>query len=258
MENKPLVSIVTPSFNQSQFLESTIQSVLNQDYSNLEYIVVDGGSTDGSLEIIKRYQEKLAAWICEPDHGQSEAINKGFDLSQGDYMAWLNSDDLYKPSAVREAVEYLQVNPQVGLVYGDTEIINENGQTIGKFNAKQASYQRLMRGGVYIPQPATFWRRELWDRAGSLDLTLYFAMDYDLWVRFAKNTDIHYLPKLWASFRMHGEGKTTLSDDRCWPEMRRVHQREGGSLFSWFMGKYLLRMILGPTWNWMKRKRLKL
>jgi hypothetical protein len=125
------------------------------------------------------------------------------------------------------------------------------------FNARQTSYQRLMRGGVNIPQPATFWRRELWDKVGPLDTTLYFAMDYDLWVRFAKNAEIQYYPKTWASFRMHGEGKTTMSDDQCWPEMRKIHQREGGGLFSWFMGKYLLRMILSPLWNWVKRKRFR-
>ena len=258
MEKEPLVSIITPSYNQARFLESTIQSVLNQDYPSLEYIIVDGGSTDGSLDIIKKYKHKLAAWISEPDQGQSDAINKGFNLSQGDIMAWLNSDDLYYPSAVSTAVEFLQANPQIGMVYGDTDIIDENGHLLGLFNARQTSYQRLMRGGVYIPQPATFWRRELWNLVGPLDTSFSFAMDYDLWVRFAKKSPIKYLPMLWASFRIHREGKTTLSDDRCWPEMRKVHQREGGSVFSFFMAKFTLRMILSPMWNWVKKKRFNL
>lgn len=258
MEKEPLVSIVTPSYNQARFLESTMQSVLNQDYPSLEYIIVDGESTDGSLEIIKRYESKLATWISEPDQGQSDAINKGFSLSRGDIMAWLNSDDLYYPSAVSKAVEFLCANPHVGMVYGDTDIIDENGQILELFNTRQTSYQKLMRGSVYIPQSATFWRRELWNRVGPLDTSLYFAMDYDLWVRFAKETQIQYIPTLWASFRIHSEGKTTLSDDRCWPEMRRVHQREGGSVFSFFMAKFTLRRILGPFWNWIKKKRYNL
>ena len=256
MNTKPLVSIVTPSYNQVQFLEKTIQAVLGQEYKNLEYIIVDGGSDDGSQELIRSYEGNLAAWLSEPDSGQSEAINKGFDLANGEILAWLNSDDLYYPWAVKEAVEALLSDAGVGMVYGDTDLIDENGEVIGKFNAQQTSYQRLMRGGVYIPQPAAFWRAELYQKVGPLDPSFYFAMDYDLWVRFAKNTQIRYIPKLWASFRLHGQGKTTISDDRCWPEMKRVYQREGGGLISLFMGKYVLRQFLSPLWNWYKRKRL--
>jgi glycosyltransferase involved in cell wall biosynthesis len=258
MNDQPLVSIITPSFNQREFLEATIQSVLAQDYAQLEYIVVDGGSSDGSVEIIKKYSDRLAGWISKPDQGQSDAINKGFILSKGEIMAWLNSDDLYTPSAISEAVAFLQDHPQVGMVYGDTDLIDGNGRKIGSFNARQTSYQRMLRGGVYIPQPAAFWRRDLWEQAGPLDPSFYFAMDYDLWVRFAKISTITYTPRLWAKFRIHGSGKTTLSDDRCWPEMMRVHQREGGSMLSPFMGKYILRKLLGPAWHWYKSHKLKL
>ena len=258
MDKNPLVSIVTPSYNQAQFLEFTIQSVLNQDYANLEYIIVDGGSTDGSINIIRKYEDKLAAWINEPDQGQSETINKGFGLARGEILAWLNSDDLYYPWAVTEAVDMLLSAPPIGMVYGDTDLIDENGQIRGKFNAQQTSYQRLMRGGVFIPQPAAFWRAELWNQVGPLDPSFYFAMDYDLWVRFSKVAEIRYIPSLWASFRIHSAGKTTLSDDRCWPEMKRVHQREGGNLISVFMGKYALRKMVSPLWNWIKKRRLHL
>jgi len=258
MEVYPLVSIVTPSYNQKDFLEDTILSVLDQDYPALEYFVIDGGSTDGSVEIINKYADRLAGWVSEPDQGQTDAINKGFTLGRGEIMAWLNSDDLYHPGAVRSAVEFLQNNPEIGLVYGDTDLIDSSGREIGKFNAQQTNYKRLMRGGVYIPQPAAFWRRELWVRSGPLDPSFYFAMDYDLWVRFAKLSPIQYFPELWASFRIHGDGKTTVSDDRCWPEMREVHKREGGSIFSAFMAKYILRLVLGPAWNWYKMKRYQL
>jgi hypothetical protein len=170
----------------------------------------------------------------------------------------LNSDDLYYPGAISSAVEYLMDNPAVGMVYGDTDLINGSGDVIGRFNAQQTSFKRLMRGGVYIPQPAAFWRKDLWERAGPLDPSYYFAMDYDLWVRFAKNSRIEYFPKLWAKFRIHGAGKTTVSDDRCWPEMKKVYQREGGSPISVFMGKFYLRRLLGRWWNWYKIRRYNL
>jgi len=253
---EPLVSIVTPSYNQAKFLERTIQSVLDQDYPNLEYYVIDGGSNDGSVEIIKRYQDRLAGWLSENDQGQTDAINKGFSLCQGEIMAWLNSDDIYLPGAISSAVNFLQENTGVGMVYGDTDLIDRDGRLIGKFNAQQTSYQRMMRGGVYIPQPAAFWRRDLWEQAGPLDPSLYFAMDYDLWVKFAKISNIRYNPQTWAAFRIHSEGKTTLADVRCWPEMKRVFRREGGSWISLFMGKYVLRTLLGPLWSWYKKQRL--
>jgi glycosyltransferase involved in cell wall biosynthesis len=237
----PLVSIVTPSYNQAQFLEQAICSVLEQDYANIEYIVVDGGSTDGSLEIIQRYETHLAWWVSEPDRGQTDAINKGFARASGDIMAWLNSDDLYLAGAVSQAVEYLQAHPEAGMVYGDANLIDESGAVIGRFPARQTDYQGLMRGTVHIPQQAAFFRSDLWRQVGPLDPTFYFAMDYDLWVRLAKIAPLHYHPRLWASFRLHGEGKSVASDDRCYPEMLRVHQREGGAWLSALRLKSILR-----------------
>src|SRR5512138_1788368 len=139
----PLVSIITPSFNQAAFLETTIRSVLDQDYPSLEYFIVDGGSKDGSLEIIQRYAHRLAGWVSEPDRGQTDAINKGFGMAHGEILAWLNSDDVYQPGAVAEAATFLQQNPEVGLVYGDATYIDENGRTIGHFPARQTDLRRL-------------------------------------------------------------------------------------------------------------------
>ncbi len=240
----PLVSIVTPSFNQARFLEDTIQSVLEQDYPRIEYIIVDGGSTDGSLEIIQRYAGQLAWWVSEPDKGQTDAINKGFARANGDILAWLNSDDTYQPGAVREAVEYLGSNPQAGMVYGDANLIDESGQVIGQFPAAQTDYHRLRRGYVHIPQQAAFFRADLWRQVGPLDPSFYFAMDYDLWVRLARLARLDYHPRLWANFRLHSGGKSLVADDRCWPEMLRVHRREGGSWFSWLVFKAKIRPLL--------------
>jgi glycosyltransferase involved in cell wall biosynthesis len=239
----PLVSIVTPSFNQAPFLEATLRSVLEQDYPKVEYLVVDGGSSDGSREIIERYADRLAWWVSEPDQGQTDAINKGFAHAHGDILAWLNSDDTYLPGAVSEAVAFLQEHPQIGMVYGDANLIDEAGNVLGRFPARQTDYRRLRRGYVHIPQQASFFRASLWGQVGPLDPTFYFAMDYDLWVRIARLAPLQYRPGLWANFRLHAAGKSVASDDRCWPEMLRVHYREGGSPFAWLVFKAKVRAL---------------
>lgn len=247
-KDRPLVSIVTPSFNQAEFLEETICSVLNQDYQNLEYIIVDGGSQDESLEIINKYANRLAWWVSESDRGQTDAINKGFSRAKGEILAWLNSDDTYLPGAISEAIEFLESYPEIGMVYGDTNLINMDGEVIGKFPARQTDNRRLMRGYVHIPQQAAFFRAHIWREVGPLDPSFYFAMDYDLWVRISQQTPIQYLPRLWANFRLHGEAKSIEADDRCWPEMVRVHRREGGRKFSWLSFKAVIRPLI---YGWM-------
>jgi glycosyltransferase involved in cell wall biosynthesis len=251
-----LVTIVTPSFNQAQFLEAAILSVLNQDYPTIEYFIMDGGSTDGSLEIIKKYAPRLAGWVSEKDQGQTDAINKGFARAHGEILAWLNSDDTYEPGSVSKAVEYLHDHPEVGLVYGEANFINEQGQIIGRFPAAQTSYQRLKRGYVHIPQQAAFFRANLWHQVGPLDPSFYFAMDYDLWVRLARIAPIQHIPQVWANFRLHSTGKSVVADDRCWPEMLKVHFRDGGSKFSIITVKYLVRKMIAPLWNLRMRMRL--
>lgn len=255
----PLVSIVTPSFNQALYLEETILSVLEQDYARIEYMVVDGGSADGSVSIIKKYADKLAWWVSEVDQGQTEAINKGFGRAKGQILAWLNSDDTYEPGVVSAAVKFLQAHPNTGMVYADCNFIDEQSSVIGKFNAAQTDYKRLRQGYVHIPQQTMFFRAGLWHAVGPLDPSFYFAMDYDLWVRIASRAAIAYLPgQTWANFRIHKSGKTIAADDRCWPEMLRVHYREGGSFFSVIVAKFYLRKLIAPIWNWRRRSVLKL
>jgi glycosyltransferase involved in cell wall biosynthesis len=249
----PLVSIVTPSFNQARYLEATIKSVLSQNYPRLEYIIVDGGSTDGSQEIIRKYSDKLAWWVSEKDQGQTDALNKGFARAKGDILAWLNSDDMYLPGAVTSAVKFFQDQSQPGLVYGDANFINESGQLIGKFHAAQTNLYLLRQGYVHIPQQASFFRGDLWRSVGPLDPTFYFAMDYDLWVRIAARSDVKYVPQTWANFRLHTAGKTISADDRCWPEMLRVHYRDGGGFLSVIVAKYYIRKLIAPLWNWRRR-----
>jgi glycosyltransferase involved in cell wall biosynthesis len=249
-----LVSIVTPSYNQAQYLEATMRSVLNQDYEHIEYIVVDGGSTDGSVEIIKKHADRLAWWVSEKDQGQTSALNKGFARSSGDILAWLNSDDTYEPGAITEAVRYLISHPETGLLYGDANFINAKGEVIGKFPSRQTDYRRLRQGYVHVSQQASFFRADLWRQVGPLDPSFYFAMDYDLWVRLAALAPVIYQPRLWANFRLHGDAKTIASDARCWPEMLRVHYREGGSWFSPIVARYYIRKLAAPLINWRRRK----
>jgi glycosyltransferase involved in cell wall biosynthesis len=250
----PKISIVTPSFNQAAYLEATIRSVLDQDYQNLEYIIIDGGSSDGSVEIIKKYADKLAFWISEPDKGQTDAITKGFSHATGDIFAWLNSDDTYEPGALKKAVEALQQHPDVSMVYGEANFTNNYGKVIGRFPAAQTDYRKLRQGFVHIPQQAAFFRAKFYHQAAPLDPSFYFAMDYDLWVRIAYLAPFIFVRDTWANFRLHNDAKSIAADDRCWPEMLRVHRRLGGGIFSIIYVKYLLRVILGPILRW-RRKR---
>ena len=252
-----LVSIVTPSFNQDRYIEKTIQSVLSQDYPQIEYMIVDGGSTDSTANLIRKYEDRLAWWVSEKDNGQTDAINKGFARAKGGILAWINSDDTYEPGAVTAAVNYLQEHPDVGMVYADCNYIDEAGNVIGKFNASQTNYRWLRQGYTHIPQQTMFFRADLWKQVGPLDPSFYFAMDYDLWTRIAARTQIKYIPQTWANFRLHTSGKTILADEHCWPEMIRVHYRDGGSFFSVIVAKYYARKLMGPLWNLRRRSRMK-
>jgi glycosyltransferase involved in cell wall biosynthesis len=252
----PLVSVVTPSFNQGRFLERTIASVLAQSYPRLEYIVVDGGSTDGSRPIIERFASTLAWWVSEPDAGQTDAINKGFAHARGDIFAWLNSDDVWMPGAVESAMQVLEAHPDLGLVYGDADYIDEDDHVIGKFPAAQTDYRMLRQGYVHIPQQAAFFRGDLWRSLGPLDNSLFFAMDYDLWIRIAAHAKLQYVPQTWAGFRLHRDAKTITSDERCWPEMLRIHYRDGGRFVSPLVAKFYVRKLVAPYLRWRRRRLL--
>lgn len=257
MNTSTRVTIVTPSYNQASFLEETILSVLNQDYPNIEYWIMDGGSTDGSLEIIQGYADRLAGWVSEKDAGQTDAINKGFRRATGQVLAWINSDDTYEPGAIRKAVELLDEFPDWGMVYGDTNFIDGHGKVLGKFPASQTDYPKLRQGYVHIPQQAAFFRADLWRQVGPLDPTFYFAMDYDLWVRLAKISRLVYVRQTWANFRLHEHAKTIAADDRCWPEMLRVHYRDGGSFLAPIVMKYYVRKLLAPLVNARRRRQMR-
>jgi glycosyltransferase involved in cell wall biosynthesis len=206
---QPTVSIVTPSLNQAGFLEETILSVLTQDYPNIEYLVMDGGSTDGSIGIIRKYAERLSFWASEPDCGQAQAINRGWRRATGDIVAWLNSDDLYTPGTVSIAVSALQRMPDVDLVYTDCIDLDSTHGTSRRRKARQQDVVSLLLDGVHIPQPTVFLRRTLLDRIGLLDESLQLTMDYHLWLRAACYGRIRYLPDAClAIVRLHPDAKS--------------------------------------------------
>ncbi|GAB4527449.1 MAG: glycosyltransferase family 2 protein [Anaerolineae bacterium] len=222
MTELPLVTIVTPSFNQGRFIRETIESVLSQDYPRLEYIVVDGGSTDDTLDILRSYGERIA-WVSEPDRGQSHAINKGFRRASGEILAWLNSDDTYLPGAVSASVAFLQQHPEIDLVYGDVQPIDENGHVLReRACGKPFSLHTLLTDFWMIPQPTAFFRRELLDKVGLLNENLHYFLDPDLWIRIALHGKGQYLPGLRAKGRLHKDSKTVAQQLGFWEERKLV------------------------------------
>ena len=206
MPEFPLVTIVSPSFNQARFLEATLRSVLDQDYPRIEYLVVDGGSTDGSVEIIRRYADHLDWWISEKDSGQSEAINKGLRRARGQFVGWLNSDDIYLPGAVSAAVKVFQSHPEAGLIYGDALAIGTDGKPFNLMRARQYTLTDLMAFNI-ICQPAAFMRRSVLEQVDYLDPAYQLLMDNLLWMRMAKKAPIIYAPQTWAAARYHDQAK---------------------------------------------------
>lgn len=200
-----LVSIITPSFNQASYLEQTIRSVFEQDYPHIEYIVIDGGSTDHSVEIIKKYESKLAYWVSEKDKGQADAINKGFARASGDILAWLNSDDYYLPGAVSAAVKAFEENPDVMLAYGNMLAVDKHGKTFNTLHYKQLTLSDLLCFQI-IGQPSVFIRRSALDDL-SLDTSYHFFLDHHLWIRIALRGKILHVPQTWSAARFHSEAK---------------------------------------------------
>ena len=206
LPKQPLVSIVTPSFNQAAFLEQTMLSVLEQDYPRVEYIVVDGMSTDGSIDIVKKYAAKLAHWESKKDKGQADAINKGMARAKGDIIAWLNSDDYYLPQAITRAVEAFRKNPNASIVYANMLAVNEQGQVTNTLTYRQLTLEDLLCFQI-IGQPAVFMRREAFEKAGGLDTTFHFMLDHNLWIKIAMRGQLVYVPQIWSAARYHPDAK---------------------------------------------------
>jgi glycosyltransferase involved in cell wall biosynthesis len=221
MRGQPLVSIVTPSFNQAQFLEKTITSVLEQDYPSIEYLVVDGNSTDGSQAIIKKYSGRVSWWVSEPDQGQAEAINKGIKHAKGEIIAWLNSDDYYLPGAVTKAVAAFQNKSSFSFVYGDVLAVDADGSQINNLHYRPMDLIDLMKFNI-IGQPSVFIRREVLKRTGFLDPSLKYLLDHQLWLRLAQQAPIQYLPEMLSAARFHSQSKNVAQAGEFGEEAYRI------------------------------------
>lgn len=218
----PIVAVVTPSLNQGRFLEETIRSVVLQNYPGLRYVIKDGGSTDETVSIIERYESWITDWSSAPDGGQSAAINAGFRGAEVDYVAWLNSDDVYEPGALAGSVAALERTPEAGFSYGDWSTIDESGGMTGEFSAREPTMLGLLESlQSYVCQPTVVFRRSALDRVGLLDPDLHVVMDYDLLLRLTASFPAVRAPGRLARFRVHSAAKTGLGvTDREMEERR--------------------------------------
>jgi len=250
MRDKPLVSIVTPSYNQGRFIEDTILSVKNQDYPNIEHIIVDGGSTDNTLDILKKYEGTYnMRWISEPDEGQSDAVNKGFRMAKGEIIGWLNSDDVYfTRDVISYVVEEFKKHPNLSVVYGDVVFIDKTNTIFKVIKMYEWNYNRLLRG-LSISQPATFFHRQIICE-NKLDDNLHYAMDFEFWLRLGKKYKFIHVNKILAGNRIHKERKRISRGDVAKNEDILIMKRYGQKLDIKF---YALRYLIDYPFLQIKR-----
>jgi glycosyltransferase involved in cell wall biosynthesis len=231
MDNWPKISVITPSYNQAQFIEATILSVLDQGYPNLEYIVIDGGSTDGSVEIIQKYADRLTYWVSEKDRGQSHAINKGFLKATGQIICWLNSDDTFMPGTLNTVADHLADGQGVYALLGHCYVVYSDGRPTLLLQGRYENRVRLLQywNEYQMHQPAIFWRREVYEKIGLLDEKMHFIMDFDYWARIASHFDFKNLDVPLASANYHAEAKTGDNYAQYHKDLQKYNRRYWGS-----------------------------
>ncbi|HEY5587484.1 MAG TPA: glycosyltransferase family 2 protein [Candidatus Paceibacterota bacterium] len=214
MNNFPKISIITPSFNQGKYIEETILSVINQDYLNIEYLVIDGGSTDNTVDIIKKYENNITYWVSEKDSGQSEAINKGFKKATGDIVCWINSDDILMPDALKTVSEYFVMNQDIDFLNGYTLRIDKSSKILFNHFILQPKKWYAKHGVYYVSQQAMFWRTKVFDEIGYLDETFHARMDQEFLVRLLLNNyKIGFVNSILGAIRIHEDTKTSQNSD---------------------------------------------
>ena len=244
----PRISIVTPSYNQGEFIEATIQSVLFQGYPNLEYIIIDGGSQDGSIQVIKKYERHLAYWHSKKDKGQADAINQGMRLATGEVVGWINSDDMYLPGTLQEVSKrFTGKTNNCCLLYGsaltmqqDSENLQGYARVAGAFDAETLTYSD------YIVQPSTFWTRKLWIEVGELNASYHYVLDWEWFIRASRITSFEYIPRFLSIYRLHGQNKTGTGGWKRIGEINDIVERyapENWRRFYRLVFSHYLRMI---------------
>lgn len=203
------ISVITPSYNQSVFLERTIQSVISQNYPHFEYIIFDGKSSDSSVEIIKKYEKHLTYWVSEPDRGQSDAINKGFQKAKGDLYCWLNSDDVLMPGTLKKVSDIFKTYPDVKIITGNVVYIDENDFIVKCVSVPKQRWFFYKHSVGFFTAPAIFFKRELYEKVGGLDINLHYSMDIDLWHKFRlAGAKVYHINEYLGGFRVHISSKT--------------------------------------------------
>jgi glycosyltransferase involved in cell wall biosynthesis len=237
----PRISVITPSYNQAQFLERTIRSVLDQGYPDLEYIVVDGGSTDGSQEIIRKYADRISWWVSEKDRGQSHAINKGLQRATGEWLAWQNSDDVYAPGSFASLARAAGRHKRADLIIGNVNLIDSADHVLRDLRYVTPTFGSMLAEGMILTNQVAFWRRQVHAQTGWLDESLSCAFDYDWFLRLLESGRGAHVDEVWGGYRFHGETKTSLIGDRCRAEREKV--LAGRGLPAWKVNIYRLRRI---------------
>lgn len=206
----PKISIITPSFNQKDFLEKTILSIINQQYSNFELIIIDGGSTDGSVDIIKKYENYIYYWISEKDAGQTSAINKGLKMATGDWVCWQNSDDIFIDGCFNELADVVNINPELNLIFGNLILIDHNDNIIRKINYVQPTFNSIFHEGMVISNQCAFWKRTIHDKIGFLNENFSYAFDFEWFLRLSRLDKIKHINSYWGAFRIQPNAKTVV------------------------------------------------
>ena len=237
----PRISIITPSFNQAEFLERTLRSVLDQAYPNLEYIVIDGGSTDGSLDIIRRYEDRLAYWVSEADSGQTSAINKGLRRATGEWVAWQNSDDIYYQGVFHDLATAASQHPKADFILGDMMLIDEHDHSLRDIRYVRPCYRGLLAEGMVLTNQSAFWRRSLHEKIGWLNEEFHYAFDYEWFLRLVQHAEAAHVDRIWGGYRLHSKTKTSLLGPRFVEERQRI--LEGRTMAPWQKKLYKLRRI---------------
>lgn len=247
MSDSILVSIVTPSYNQAEFLLQNLHSVAIQKAPGikLQHLVMDGGSTDGTVALLKA--SSGVTWVSEKDRGQSDAINKGFHAAEGSIIGWINSDDYYMPGAIAKVIDYFEKHQEAMWLYGRCHMVDRSNSVTDEYDTAEFDLDTLINEKNFVPQQATFFRRELLDQVGYLDESLNLCMDYDYWIRFGKRHPGHFLPEYLACFRRHIDAKTSMQARRHWAEFLEVSRKHGGRRFSILYCRMLMHAVFRST-----------
>ena len=251
----PKISVITPSYNQAEFLERTILSVISQGYENLEFIIIDGGSTDGSVEIIKKYEDKITFWVSESDGGQTEAINKGLKKATGEWLCWQNSDDIFYQGAFTDLASAVKRYPNVDLIIGDMMLIDKHDNPLRDIRYVKPTYHSALAEGMILTNQSAFWKNTMHKEIGYLSETLHYGFDYEWFLRLLKHCKAAHIDRILGGLRIYGETKTSLNPEKFKQEYATFLPKKSVSSFkkNYFRLRRIFLMLLSGRVNYVFR-----